>query len=45
LNQNLMLRLVADYTTDHVTAVRADRAITRTEQFLAALRPASGGQP
>jgi uncharacterized protein (UPF0332 family) len=43
LNQNYVVRLVADYSTDHVTAVRADRAVGRSEQFLATIRPRESG--
>lgn len=42
LDQNRALRLVADYTRDHVTEVRADRAVSRTERFLEAIRPGGG---
>jgi uncharacterized protein (UPF0332 family) len=42
LNQNYMLRLVADYSTDHVTAVRAGRGVGRTERFVEAIRPRGG---
>jgi uncharacterized protein (UPF0332 family) len=42
LNQNLTLRVMADYGTDHVTEVRADRAVGRAERFLEAIRPRGG---
>jgi uncharacterized protein (UPF0332 family) len=34
LTQNYALCETADYTTDHVTEVRAERAVTRTEAFV-----------
>jgi uncharacterized protein (UPF0332 family) len=45
LNQNYILRLLADYSTDHVTEVRADRAVGRAERFLEAIRPQGGQRP
>jgi len=42
LDQNRTLRQLADYTTDRVTEVRADRALARAEVFLGALRPGGG---
>lgn len=42
LDQNRALRQLADYTTDRVTEVRADRAVGRAEMFLDAIRPARG---
>jgi uncharacterized protein (UPF0332 family) len=44
LNQNYILRLMADYSTDHVTEVRADRAVGRAERFLDAVRTGGGGR-
>jgi uncharacterized protein (UPF0332 family) len=41
LPENYALRATADYTRDHVTEVRAARAVTRTERFLEAI--ATGG--
>jgi uncharacterized protein (UPF0332 family) len=38
LEQNYRLRETADYRRDHVTEVRAARAIRRTEVFLEAIR-------
>ncbi len=38
LEQNRALRQTADYRRDHVTDVRAGRAIRRTEEFLGAVR-------
>jgi uncharacterized protein (UPF0332 family) len=43
LTQNYALRETADYTTDHVTEVRAARAVGRTEAFVEAIG-GSGGQ-
>ena len=37
LNQNYALRLMADYSTDRVTQVRAERAVARAERFLEAI--------
>jgi uncharacterized protein (UPF0332 family) len=34
LSQTYALRETADYTTDHVTELRAARAVTRTESFI-----------
>jgi uncharacterized protein (UPF0332 family) len=45
LNQNYMLRLMADYGTDQVTEVRAGRAVGRTEHFLDAVLQGGGGRP
>ena len=42
LDQNRTLRRVADYTTDRVTEVRADRAVARAERFLEAVSPGGG---
>lgn len=42
LDQNRTLRQVADYTTDRVTEVRADRAVARAERFLEAISPRGG---
>ena len=39
LTQNYILRERADYTTDHVSEVRAARAVQRSEDFLDAIRP------
>ena len=39
LDRNRTLRQVADYTTDRVTEVRADRAVARAERFLEAISP------
>jgi uncharacterized protein (UPF0332 family) len=38
LEQNYRLRETADYQRDHVTEVRAARAVRRTEEFLGAIR-------
>lgn len=38
LEDNRALRQTADYKRDHVTEIRAARAIRRTEAFLAAIR-------
>ena len=42
LDQNRTLRRVADYTTDRVSEVRADRAVARAERFLEAISPGGG---
>ena len=42
LTQNYILRERADYTTDHVSEVRAARAVERTEDFLGAIRSQGG---
>lgn len=42
LEQNRALRQTADYKPDHVTEVRASRAVRRTEEFLAAIREGGG---
>ena len=42
LEQNRALRQTADYKTDHVTEVRASRALRRTEEFLTAIRDGGG---
>jgi len=42
LEQNRALRQTADYKRDHVTEVRAGRAIRRTEAFLSAIREGGG---
>ena|SRR5579871_3779568 len=44
LDQNYALRRAADYTTERVTETRADRAVTRTERFLDAVRPQGGAR-
>ena len=44
LEQNRALRQTADYKRDHVSDVRADRAIRRTEQFLTAIREGDGAR-
>ncbi len=44
LEQNRALRQTADYRRDHVTDVRAGRAIRRTEEFLGAVRQGGGRQ-
>lgn len=44
LEQNYRLRVAADYTWDHVTEIRAARAIRRAEEFVQAIR-GTGGQP
>lgn len=43
LLQNYRLREVADYETDHVSEVRAARAVRRTAEFVGTVR--RGGQP
>ena len=45
LEQNYRLRETADYRRDHVTEVRAARAIRRTEEFLGAIRRRGGARP
>jgi uncharacterized protein (UPF0332 family) len=45
LNQNYILRQKADYTTDHVSEIRAGRAVERTEAFLEAIRSRGGERP
>ena len=42
LDQSRTLRRIADYTTDRVTEVRADRAVGRAEAFVEAIRPQGG---
>ena len=42
LEQNRALRQTADYKPDHVTEVRASRAIRRTEEFVLAIREGGG---
>ena len=42
LSQNYALRIVADYTTDRVTQIRAARAATRAEDFVEAVRTGGG---
>jgi len=38
LEQNRALRQTADYKRDHVTEIRAGRAVRRTQEFLAEVR-------
>jgi uncharacterized protein (UPF0332 family) len=45
LDQNRSLRRVADYDRDHVTEIRADRALGRAERFVAAIRSGRGSNP
>jgi uncharacterized protein (UPF0332 family) len=45
LEDNRALRQTADYKRDHVTEVRAARAIRRTEQFVEVIREQAGRQP
>jgi uncharacterized protein (UPF0332 family) len=42
LNQNYTLREKADYSTDHVSEVRAARALARAQQFVEAIRRERG---
>jgi uncharacterized protein (UPF0332 family) len=42
LNENYILRLTADYGADHVTALRANRAVGRAELFVDAVRSGGG---
>ena len=44
LEQNYRLRETADYRRDHVTEVRAARAVRRTEEFLGAIRQHGGSR-
>ena len=43
LEQNYRLRVAADYERDHVSEVRAARAVRRAEAFVAAVAEQGGG--
>jgi uncharacterized protein (UPF0332 family) len=45
LNQNYILRLMADYGTEHLTEVRAGRAVGRAERFVENVRLNGGPRP
>jgi len=44
LDQNRSLRRIADYTVDHVTELRADRAASRAERFVNGIKAGGGGR-